>query len=145
MNAKRVLVPIRGTVADENAITLAASLARKQKGKVFVVYVIEVERSLPLDAEVESEMEKAEEVLTRAEDIAGDEGADVDTDLLQARDAGPGIVEEAVERKASLIVMAVPYKKRLGEFRLGETVAYVLKEAPCEVLLYRGPTGEAQR
>lgn len=138
-------MPIRGTVADEQAIALAASLARKQKGKVFVVYVIEVDRSLPLDAEVESETQKAEQVLTRAEDIAGDEGSDIDTDLLQAREAGPGIVQEAAEWNANLIVMGMAYKKRLGEFRLGETVMYVLKEAPCEVLLYRGSTGEAQR
>lgn len=144
MNAKRVLVPVRGTAADEAAIALAGYLAKKQKGKVFVVYVIEVDRSLPLDAEVESQTQKAEAVLTRAEDLAGDEGYDIDTDLLQAREAGPGIVDEAVERDVGLVVMAVPYKKRLGEFRLGETVSYVLREAPCQVLLYRGASDVMQ-
>lgn len=138
-------MPIRGVAADEAAVGLAASLVRKQKGKLFVVCIIEMGHSLPLDAEVQPEVQKAEEVLTRAEDIAGAEGADVDTGLLQARKAGPGIVDEAFERDATLIVLAVAYKKRLGEFTLGETVTYVLKQAPCEVLLYRGPAGEGQR
>ena len=131
-------MPMRGTGADEEAIRLACTLAQKAKAQVYVAHVIEVERSLPLDAQVDSELEKAEEVLTRAEDIAADAGCDIDTDLLQARDAGPGIVQEAMEREADLIVMGVGYKKRLGEFDLGGTIAHVLKEAPCQILLYRG-------
>ncbi len=138
METKRILVPMRGTSTDEEAIRLACTLAQKVKAQVYVVHVIEVERSLPLDAQVDSELEKAEEVLTRAEDIAADAGCDIDTDLLQARDAGPGIVKEAMEREADLIVMGVGYKKRLGEFDLGGTIAHVLKEAPCQILLYRG-------
>ena len=138
METKRILVPMRGTSADEEAIRLACTLAQKMKAQVYVVHVIEVERSLPLDAQVDSELEKAEEVLTRAEDIAADAGCDIDTDLLQARDAGPGIVQEAMQREADLIVMGVGYKKRLGEFDLGGTIAHVLKEAPCQILLYRG-------
>jgi nucleotide-binding universal stress UspA family protein len=138
VETKRILVPMRGTGADEEAIRLACTLAQKMKAQVYVVHVIEVERSLPLDAQVDSELEKAEEVLTRAEDIAADAGCDIDTDLLQARDAGPGIVQEAMEREADLIVMGVGYKRRLGEFDLGGTIAHVLKEAPCQILLYRG-------
>jgi len=138
VETKRILVPMRGTSADEEAIRLACTLAQKMKAQVYVVHVIEVERSLPLDAQVDSELEKAEEVLTRAEDIAADAGCDIDTDLLQARDAGPGIVQEAMQREADLIVMGVGYKKRLGEFDLGGTIAHVLKEAPCQILLYRG-------
>lgn len=131
-------MPIRGTDADDEAVRLACALAQKAKAKLYVAHVIEVERSLPLDAEVDSELEKAEEVLTRAEDVAADVGYDIDTDLLQARDAGPGIVEEARQREVDLIIMGVGYKKRLGEFDLGETIGHVLKEAPCQVLLYRG-------
>ena len=34
------------------AVVLACSIAKKNKGKVFAVHVIEVKRSLPLDAEL---------------------------------------------------------------------------------------------
>jgi len=139
VKTKKILVPISGNSADEEAMKVACKLAEKSKAKVYVVYIIEVERSLPLDAQVDSEVEKAEEVLTHAEDVAADIGYDIETDLLQAREAGPGIVDEAMEREVDLIVMGVGYKKHLGEFDLGQTIPYVLKEAPCQVLLYREP------
>jgi len=145
MAAKRILVPISGGGADEEAIELACTLSKRYKAAVYVAYVIEVDRSLPLDAQIESEMEKAEEVLTHAEDLAAEEDCDIETDLLQAREAGPGIVNEAVERGADLIVMGVGYKKPLGIFDLGETIPYVLREAPCQVLLYRGPAEAGNR
>lgn len=131
-------MPISGNGADEEAIKLACTLAKRYKAEIYVVYVIEVERSLPLDAQVDSEMEKAEQVLTHAEDVAAEEGCDIETDLLQAREAGPGIVDEAMETGVDLIVMGVGYKKPLGIFDLGETTSHVLKETPCQVLLYRG-------
>jgi len=36
----------------------------------------------------------------------------------------------------------VPYKKHYGEFCLGDVVPYVLKNAPCPVLLYHHPQEE---
>jgi len=138
VETKKILVPISGNGADEEAIKLACTLAKRHKAEIYVVYVIEVERSLPLDAQVDSETEKAEEVLTHAEDVAADIGYDIETDLLQAREAGPGIVNEAMETGADLIIVGVGHKRRLGMFDLGATIPYVLKEAPCQVLLYRG-------
>jgi len=131
------LVPTNGSGVDEEVVKLACSLARKAKAKVYAVYIIEVERSLPLDTQVDSETEKAEKILTHAEDIAADADYEVETDLLQARDAGPAIVNEAVEREVDLIIMATVYKKAPGIPDLGKAVYHVLKEAPCRVLLYR--------
>ena len=137
MEIKNILVPTNGGGADEEVIELACSLARKSKAKVYAVYIIEVERSLSLDTQVDSETEKAEKILTHAEDAAGDADYEIETDLLQARDAGPAIVNEAVERKIDLIIMATTYKKAPGIPELGKAVYYVLKEAPCRVLLFR--------
>jgi hypothetical protein len=33
--------------------------------------------------------------------------------------------------------MAVTYRNRKGEFNMGRTVPYVLKNAPCRVWLFR--------
>lgn len=133
------MVPVSGGSADEETIKLACKLAKKPKAKVYAAYIIEVERSLPLDTPVDSETEKAEEILTRAEDIATKAGYEIETDLLQAREIGPAIVNEAVEKGVDLIVMGIGYKKQLGVFDLGETIPYIFKEAPCQILLYRGP------
>jgi nucleotide-binding universal stress UspA family protein len=138
MEIKGILVPTNGGGADEEVIKLACSLARRSKAKVYAVYIIEVERSLSLDTQVGSETEKAEKILTQAEDAAADADYEIETDLLQARDAGPAIVNEAVERGVDLIIMATTYEKTHGVPDLGKAVYYVLKEAPCRVLVYRG-------
>jgi len=139
MELKKILVAVNGNGADEEAIRLACSVARKSKAAVYVVYIIQVKRSLPLNAEISSEIQRAEEVLTHAEDIASEQDYDVETDLLQAREVGPAIVDEAMERDIDLIVLGMPYKRAFGMFSLGTTVPYVLREAPCRVLLCREP------
>lgn len=139
MRLERILVAINGKDADVEAVKLACDLAKKSKAKVYVVYVIEVKRSLPLDAVIESEVEKAEKVLTRAEDIAADRDYEVETDLVQAREVGPAIVDEAMEREIDLVLMGITYTKRFGLFSLGRVIPYVLEEAPCRVLLCREP------
>jgi len=138
MKIRKILVPTDGS-GDEALIKLACSLAKGFKAKVYVVYVIEVERNLPLDSQVDSATEKAEEILSRDEEIADGVGYEVETDLLQARDAGPSIVAEAVERGVDLIIMSTSYGKPRGVVDSGRAVQYVLKEAPCQVLLYREP------
>ena len=139
MEIKKVLVPIKGTEADDEAIKLACSLARKSKAKIYVTYVIQIDRNLPLDAEIEQEIEEGEEVLDRAERIAEDHDYEVRTDLLQAREIGPAVVDEAIERGVDLIVLGLSYKKKFGEFSLGSTVPYVLRNAPSWVLICREP------
>ncbi len=133
----KILVPVVGTKADEDAIRLACKLAKRNKSKIYVVYVVTIKRTLPLDAEIEPEIRQGEEILDRIEIIAEEQDCGtVETDLLQARDAGPAIVDEAVERGVDLILIGVKYKMRFGQFYLGSVVPYVLKNAPCRVILY---------
>jgi len=138
---RRILIPVAGTEADDEAIRLACRLARRDRGKIRAVYVITLKRTLPLDAEVEPEIRHAEEILDHAESIAEEQDYEIETDLLQAREAGPTIVDEAVEREVDLILMGVTYKRRFGQFSLGSVVPYVLKNAPCRVILYHQYTG----
>jgi len=140
MEWHKILVPVTGTKADKEAIRLACRLAKKDKAKIWVVYVIAIKRSLPLDAEIESEIKKAEDILDHIETIAEEQDYEVETDLVQAREVAPSIVDEAVERDVDLILMGVTYKNRFGQFSLGNVVPYVLKNAPCHVILYHQPT-----
>lgn len=136
MKFSKILVPVIGCQADEEAIELACRLARQDKSEVRAIYIITMKRDLPLDVEIESEIQKAEDILNHIETVAEKENYKIDTDLLQAREAGPAIVEEATKREADLILMGLAYKTRFGEFSLGEVVPYVLKNAPCCVILY---------
>ena len=137
MKITRLLVPLNEDVVGEDALRLACILAKQGKGKVYALYVIQVKRALPLDAEIEPETEKGEKVLKAAERIGHEMDCKVETDLLQAREVGPAIVDEAAEQGIDMIVIGMSYKKHFGEFNLGTIVPYVLKNAPCRVLIWR--------
>jgi len=140
MEFRHILVPVVGTEADKEAIRLACRLSSKNKKGILAVYVITIKRTLPLDAEIDSEIKKAESILEQIEVAAEEIDCEIDTDILQAREAGLAIVDEAVERGVELIVMGVIYGTRFGQFSLGNVVPYVLKNAPCRVILYHQPT-----
>ena len=139
MEFKRILVAIDGSKVDADVIQLACSLAKPNKGKVWVTYVIQLERSLPLDAEIKLEVDRAEAALDMAEKVAEDYDYEVSTDLLQARAMGPALVSEAAERDADLLLIGIGYQTRFGEFSLGEIVPHVLKNAQCRVMVMREP------
>ena len=142
MEFHNILVPVNGTDVDEEAVTLACRLAKRDKARLMAVYVIPIDRTLPLDAELESEVEKAERILDQMENVAAGENCPLETDLLQARDAAPTIVDEAIQREADLIVMGTTYQRRFGQFSLGDIIPHVLKHAPCRVILYHQYTPE---
>lgn len=139
MEFHNILVPIGGTPADEEAMKLACRLAKKGKSKVQAVYVLTVKRTMPLEAEFKPEISRAEDLLDHIESIAEEQDCEIETDLLQAREAAPAIIDEAVERGIDLILMGVHYKTRFGQFSLGSVIPYVLKNAPCRVMLYHQP------
>ena len=134
---KKILVPVAGSEADVETIKLACRLAKKDKGKVWAISVVAIKRALPLDAEIDSEIRKAEDILDRVESVAEEEDYEVETGVLQAREVGPAIVDEAVERGVSLILMGIKYKRLFGQFSLGNVAPYVLKNSPCPVILYQ--------
>ena len=119
------------------AVALACDIAKKNKGAVYVVHVIEVDRSLPLTAEIESAEQEGEEFLVEAEKISDERDFSVEGAILHAREASPAIVDEAIERNADLIIMGTEYQQPFGEFQLGSVVQYVLKNAPCDVWVCR--------
>lgn len=135
----KILVSLNGEEGDEEAVKIACRLAKEKKAKVYAVYIIEVSWSLPIDAYIESEVIKGEEAISKAERYADDEDYELEGEILQAREAGPAIIDEAVERGVDLIVMGVTPKRRFGELTLGNTVPYVLKHTPCKVILYYQP------
>jgi nucleotide-binding universal stress UspA family protein len=146
VKAHCILVPVKGDVIDDEAVQLAYTLAagKERRGKARVtiefIYVIEVPRALSLDADLPDEVLKGEQALSRAENLGQGVDANIEAEILQARSVGAAIVDEAVERRADLIIMAAQYRRRLGEFNLGLTLPYVLKNAPCRVLVARAPS-----
>lgn len=126
-----------GHDADEDAVKLACGLLNGSKGLLHILYIIEVERTLPVDAEIPLATAKGDAVLRQMEEVAKPFKLKPQAELLQSREAGYAVVQEAVEKDVDAIVMAVPYQHRYGEFSLGTTIPYVFEHAPCQVILWR--------
>ncbi|NLE08374.1 MAG: universal stress protein [Dehalococcoidales bacterium] len=131
-----ILIPVNGAKVDEEAVKLACRLAKPDKAKLYAVNIIPVDRTLPLDAEVVTEVQKGETILSFAENVAKNNSYVMETDLLQAREPGPAIIDIAREREIDLILIGLDYKSRFGEFSLGSVVPYIMKNAPCRVIVY---------
>ena len=142
---RRAVIALNGGPSDGAIVKLAAEYARSTKAELVAVHVVEIDWTLPLDADIAGRSEEAQQVLDMAEAAA--EGAKVRLEpvLLQARDVGAAIVDEATERQADMLILGLPYRKRFGgDFAIGRTIPYVLKNAPCAVWVVREPMTEEQ-
>ena len=137
MQLKRILVPLAGTSVDPEVIRVAIALGKPAKAEIVAIYVIEVRWNLPLDAILDPESERGEAVLEGAVKVAEQTGAHIATELVQAREAAAAIIDTAREQKSDLIVLGMPFRKRLGRVYVGDTVQRVYVGAHCAVLAYR--------
>jgi nucleotide-binding universal stress UspA family protein len=140
---RRAVVALNGGPCDSRTVRLAVELAKITRANLIAVHVVEVDWSLPLDADIAGSSDEAQQVLDFAEEIAEEARVALDPVLLQAREAGPALVDEASERNADLLILGLPYRKRFGgDFAIGKTIPYVLKNAPCAVWIVREPIPE---
>lgn len=140
---RRAVLAVNGGATDRDLVRLACDLARPWKAELVAVHVVEIDWTLPLDADIAGRSEEVQRVLDVAEGIAEGSRQRLEPVLLQARDVGAAIVDEATERGADLIVVGLPYRKRFGgEFAIGRTIPYILQNAPCTVWVVREPMSE---
>ncbi len=140
---RRAVVAVNGGSSDERIVRLVASQAARIKAELIAVHVVEIDWTLPLDADIAGRSEDIQRVLDSAESIADQSKVTMEPVLLQARDVGAAIVDEATERGADLLVVGLPYRKRFGgEFAIGRTIPYILQNAPCAVWVVREPMPE---
>ena len=137
MQLKRILVALGGTSVDPEIIRMAITLGKPAKAEIVAIHVIEVRWNLPLDAVLDAESERGEIVLDEAVKVAEQAGAHIETELVQAREPAAAIIDTARDRKSDLIVLGMPYRKRLGRVYVGRTVTNVYVGAQCAVLAYR--------
>jgi len=140
---RRAVIALAGGPGDARIVQLVSELGRPLKAELVAVHVVEIGWSLPLDADVAGRSEEAQRILDLAEETAEASKMRLDPVLLQARDVGAALVDEATERAADLLVVGLPYRKRFGgDFAIGRTIPYVLKNAPCAVWVVREPIVE---
>jgi len=137
----RILVPVlaKGDATDR-IVALAAQMIRQRNGHVDLLAVIEVPFTLPINAHVEEDEKYALELLERAASVAEQcgtrNGNRISRRILKARNAGAAIVREAEEQAVDLILIARTSVRVRGNMQqVNPAIDYVMKNAPCEVLV----------
>jgi nucleotide-binding universal stress UspA family protein len=136
-----ILVPLGGTVGssvqDDEVVQLACMLGHQMRAPLCFLHVIQVPRTLAVDAHLPSQNYRGEEILVRAEQEAERQGVVAETAMVQAREVGPAIVNEAVDRGVDLVVLGIDPDRQSGTFHIGNIASYVVEHAPCAVVARR--------
>ncbi len=138
---ERILVPLKLGPIGEEVFATAIRLAEERHGSVSALNVIVVPLELPLEAELTEQEERARASLEDAKELASEHGVEIEGKVVRARAIGQAIVAEAGEQGADLILMgSAPRWRRQSRF-FSPTVDYVLRKAPCEVMVVAYPQG----
>ena len=139
---RRILVPMKVGDIGEEMVATAVAIATERGAVVEALYVVAVPRELPIDAPLPPNVEEAARAsLDEARLLGEDHDVEVAGEMVRARSIGTAIVEEATRRDADLIVLgSSPRWRREARF-FSPTVDYVLRHAPCEVLVVAFPEG----
>jgi nucleotide-binding universal stress UspA family protein len=138
---EKILVPMKIGVIGEEVLGTALRLAEEQHCGVVAIHVIRVPMEEPFDAPMLDAEEQAEASLAEAKLLAADANVPIQAELVRARSIGSAIVHEANTHGADLIVLgSAPRWRRQSRF-FSPTVDYVLRKAPCEVMVIAYPQG----
>jgi APA family basic amino acid/polyamine antiporter len=138
---RNIIVPVASGYPSDEAMDVACRLAADRGSTIVAMTVIEVPLELPLDAYLPELVSEAHEQLDEARAIGESYGVDVIARLVRARNAGRAIVDEADRRRSEIVVMGGPRRRRLAAGKraiFGDTVDFVLKQAPCRVMVAAG-------
>ena len=142
MDVRRILVPMKVGDIGEEMVATAIALAKERGAAVVALTVVRVPRKYELEGPLPEDVaRRVDASLEEAQLLGEDHGVDVDTGVVRARSIGYAIVEEARARDVDLIVLgSAPRWRRQSRF-FSPTVDFVLRRAPCEVLVVAFPDG----
>ena len=142
---RRAVLALNGGPTDPLVVRLACQLGKPFDAELIAIHVVEVDWTNDLAEDLASHSEHASAVLDVADAIAEKYRVNVQTELIQARDVGAALVDEATELGADLMVLGLSYRKKFGgDFAIGRTVPYVLQNAPCGVIIVREPVASSE-
>jgi APA family basic amino acid/polyamine antiporter len=137
----RVLVPMKLGAVGEEMIATAIALAKERRASIDALFVMKVGLEHGLDAELHDLEEAAAASLAEAQLLGDENGVPVNLVTVRSRSIGQAIVAEAALRGADLIVLGSAARWRRQSAFFSPTVDYVLRHAPCEVLVVAFPQG----
>jgi nucleotide-binding universal stress UspA family protein len=155
----RVLVPLDGSQLSEQALDLAAEMAKRFDARVTLLFAFEgldhlaqvlggrngeVDRATweQVHRSTEAGLAAARAYLESESSRFPERGATVETSVVDARNGSPAnaILEEAGRQPDTMIVMSTHGRGGLGRVLYGSTARKVLEASSSPVLLVRATT-----
>ncbi len=135
------MAAVNGGRNDAQVLEIAAGEALGSDRDVVALHVIVIAWDRALEVADEESVLENDRILERAAAVLKNHPhANYRGLCLQSRSAGGAIVETALDLDATLIVMGC--RRLLGDevVDLGPASSFVLRNAPCPVLLWRNPS-----
>ena len=140
---RRAVVALSGHPNGQRLVQLVAELAKPHKAELIGVHVVEIDWSMPIDIDIAGRSDEVQRVLDLAEGTAESAGVQLESVLLQARDVGPRSSTRPSSAKPTCSSSGLAYRTKFGgDFAIGRTIPYILKNAPCAVWVVREPIQE---
>ena len=127
---------------DPNALATAVRLAAHRRRGIYVMVLVPVPASSPIDASMPAREAQARAIIEQAR-LQGGRRVAGRWAKIRAGQAGRAIVEEAKAMRASAIVMPLP-PRTTGASVFGKTLETVLAERPCRVIIESEPAAPAR-
>ena len=139
---QRILVPMKLGDIGEEMVATAIALAKERGVAIDAITVVRVPRQFELEGDLPADVAaRVDASLDEARALGADHGVEVHGEVVRARSIGHAIVEEAERRRSDLVVLgSSPRWRRQSRF-FSPTVDFVLRNAPCEVLVVAFPDG----
>lgn len=139
-----IVVPLeRLDPVSEETMAASCRLAVDSGAVVVGVSAIYVPVREPIDIPMPEREREVEEVQELARSLASEYGIEYRSVVSRTRSPGRLVVDAAVEYGAQLIMVGSPYKRRLArslhEEFFGQTVDFILRKAPCRVIVTHFP------
>jgi len=132
----KVMVALRDADSAESLVALACQVSGGMDAELIALHVVELPMATPIEADDEVLEQPGREILARAQRFASQRFAkELSTRLLRAHQVGEVIVGESQEHDVELLVMGYHQPHTLGEILLGTTAQYVVRHAPCRVIV----------
>ena len=140
LDAQRILVPINDSPQSELAFRWACHMAKDVRAELIALHVIVIPLTKSLEAEITEDIEEAEKLLTRYEQISRrEQKPKLEARCVRARQVGAAVAREAEIEQVDLVIVGIPFDRNMGKYQLGSIASYVFQHTTCQVLLWREP------
>ena len=130
-----IIVVFSPEINSRHMMALAVKLARGEHSELLALYVIEVPRTLPPDAEMPDEERAGLDALGAAETIANENNVTLRTETIKVRSTKEAVLEIAKREKANLLILGSYLEGKYVGARLGTVIQEIAADAKCDVLI----------